>query len=295
MGMAASQCRLVLLTARKSDLELQGQEITQRKMMLSMQTEQIANDYTTALNSRKIMFNWGMNSSNGVIQKQDLTYAALTATNTATAPDARVTNSNGDIVVNSMDITQDPVLSKICYTTVTDPSITVDPTDPNSSSTKSVKIADIDSNGYIYSLSNAYGITSPDVGKRVICAQGQLSDQALFQNAIRQGTLIIQTCNSTDQSFVDSNNNTITYKQKQWSNLAWQGDASFSDDPDDANNAYAYAIYESKMARVEALDKQFDTQLNEINNQREACQTEIDSVNKVIDKNITTSFKIFQS
>lgn len=35
MGLAASQSRFLLLTARKSDLELQGQTINQQRMMLA--------------------------------------------------------------------------------------------------------------------------------------------------------------------------------------------------------------------------------------------------------------------
>ena len=41
MGLAASQARLLLLTARKSDLEYRAQQITNTEMILAMQTEQM--------------------------------------------------------------------------------------------------------------------------------------------------------------------------------------------------------------------------------------------------------------
>jgi hypothetical protein len=46
MGMAASQARLLLLTARKSDLELAGQQINQSRTQLANLTNQLFNTAT---------------------------------------------------------------------------------------------------------------------------------------------------------------------------------------------------------------------------------------------------------
>lgn len=48
MGMAASQARLLTLTARKSDLEFRAQQITNSEMILAMQTEVAAKEYSNA-------------------------------------------------------------------------------------------------------------------------------------------------------------------------------------------------------------------------------------------------------
>ncbi len=52
MGLAASQGRLLLLTARKSDLELQAQCITQQRLLLATQQETIADEYADATNNQ---------------------------------------------------------------------------------------------------------------------------------------------------------------------------------------------------------------------------------------------------
>ncbi len=52
MGLAASQGRLLLLTARKSDLELQAQTISQDRLLLSIQQEHIATEYSDAVNNQ---------------------------------------------------------------------------------------------------------------------------------------------------------------------------------------------------------------------------------------------------
>ncbi len=57
MGMSASQARLLTLTARMSDLELQAQQITNRKIRLSTDSQSIAEKYSNALNDKKLVFN----------------------------------------------------------------------------------------------------------------------------------------------------------------------------------------------------------------------------------------------
>lgn len=52
MGLAASQGRLLLLTARKSDLELQAQQISQDRLLLSIQQESIATEYAEKTNNQ---------------------------------------------------------------------------------------------------------------------------------------------------------------------------------------------------------------------------------------------------
>ena len=49
MGMSASQARLLTLTSRMSDLELQAQQIGNAKIRLSQKTAEAAADYNGAL------------------------------------------------------------------------------------------------------------------------------------------------------------------------------------------------------------------------------------------------------
>lgn len=56
MGLAASQARLLLLTARKSDLEYRAQSITNTEMVLAMQTEAVARKYSEAISNTCLFF-----------------------------------------------------------------------------------------------------------------------------------------------------------------------------------------------------------------------------------------------
>lgn len=72
------------------------------------------------------------------------------------------------------------------------------------------------------------------------------------------------------------------------------GTVALSDDQK-AQMADAERTYEGHLREIEAQDKRYDLELKNIDTEHNACQTEIDSVKKVIDKNIERSFKIFDA
>lgn len=52
MGLAASQARMLMLFARKSDLEFRGQTINQRRLAIAYQQAEMAQDLSEALSNR---------------------------------------------------------------------------------------------------------------------------------------------------------------------------------------------------------------------------------------------------
>lgn len=71
MGMSASQARLLMLTARKSDLEYQAQQITQAKLALAQKEEEIAVKHNNAIsNTEYVVVKSGT-------EKIPMTYAEL--------------------------------------------------------------------------------------------------------------------------------------------------------------------------------------------------------------------------
>ncbi len=90
MGLSASQGRMLLLTARKNDLEFRAQQISQRRLVLSSQLEQISTDYEEAMSNRvmhiKLMDTSGETASN---KEYNLTYAALVSGTVYSAENGR--------------------------------------------------------------------------------------------------------------------------------------------------------------------------------------------------------------
>ncbi len=77
MGLAASQARLLTITARLADNELRSQTINNAKMRLATQSSQASEDYVSALNNARLMFT--NTDANGLSQTQVLNFNNLTA------------------------------------------------------------------------------------------------------------------------------------------------------------------------------------------------------------------------
>ena len=56
MGISASQARLLSITSRMNDVEYKSQQISNTKVRLADEAEQVANAYTKALNKTKLTF-----------------------------------------------------------------------------------------------------------------------------------------------------------------------------------------------------------------------------------------------
>ncbi len=109
---------------------------------------------------------------------------------------------------------------------------------------------------------------------------------------------------SEDWLYSQFKNNTVSLEK--YSNTANNGnggfvsssvstDTSFVSTSDQNAITKATAEYNYEMGQVNAKDKRFDLQLKNIDTEHNAVQTEVDSVKKVIDKNIEKSFKIFDA
>lgn len=94
MGLAASQARLLLLTARKNDVESQMMTISNEKLALSRQSAEISQQYSNALNTQKLAW-----SSSG----DDVSYDLLMHPNkTVNTGQYMLTNtSSGAVILDS--------------------------------------------------------------------------------------------------------------------------------------------------------------------------------------------------
>ena len=197
MCLAASQARLLLLTARKSDLELRAQQITNTEMILAMQTEKIAQEYSNKISNKVTM----MQTSTDM---NDATY-------------------NQSVIMTYEEL---------------------------------IKAG--------YTLQYANGDAYDNEG----------NSTAWLQDQIQKGDIIILSATTGEEVGITGSSNFYQ---------------TYYTEDDDA----ATAEYESKMAQIQTKEKKLQIDLNQIENQQKACDTEIDSVKKVIEKNIERTFKTF--
>lgn len=272
MGLASSQARMLLLTARKSDLEYRAQMISQRKINLAMQTEALASKYSKSMANRTM--NFVFTTADGAAQTEKLSYRGLVGQNESAIGDYLVKTSTGKYVYsganqNEKDLDFVRIASKLAAA------------DGKSGDYEKYYGVDAegnrkvkDSQGLLKALQTAYA-------SKMTYVQGVQNDD-FFQDSLRNGGLFLEKADmSTDGT------------KSVYKNVSWSAVGTIQDVLDTTDDAEAEAEYESKSIVLSNQDKMLDLELNQIETQHKAIETEYDSVKKVIQKNIEVSYKIF--
>ncbi len=231
MGLAASQARLLLLTARKSDLEYRAQQITNTEMILAMQTEQIAREYSLKISNQAVFYQ----DPSGEQLSTCLSASTLLAMG---AGNYKIQERSGD------DKWYDWVAGGGFRNKKTGEIITQEE--------------------YDTLPENETGNYEP--------VKEDYSKLELIEG-LQNGTLKIVNAAGEDVTLSGNNNFYTGY---------------YTDD-----DAAAEAEYQTKTASIQVKEKRLQNELNQIETQQKACDQEIDSVKKIIEKNIERTFKVF--
>lgn len=350
MGMSASQARMLSLTARLSDLELQAQSISNSKITLANQSEQLSKTYETSLNQQKFkVFNsdsssyvdasaynlttydavstsdkqrfikdssgkvlvttavgsaydktknqnstsyylkngidsssyYGTAGSTGYKTVADFLKAELGYASKSDATSAGKTYNEDEVnYYTSLYSGKEEFLNSMGYTSAT---TSVQETDSNYTSLNG-------SNTYTYSAAATkyYSNVYDEIAKSGYDAPGDanMSDSSWLESQVESGSIYLYTYDNTGG----------TKGTGDWANVSWNaGDSSIEEVADTTGTTAAEAEYNAKLDGIQSQDKKFDMELQAINTEHQALQTEIDSVKKVINKNIETSYKTFNA
>lgn len=286
MGLASSQARILLLTARKSDLEYRAQAISQRKMNIAMQTQQLATDYSTAMSNRRMKFIYYADGQSGKTLEEDLSYRGLIAEGSTSAGDFLVKTTSGRFLITG----DDTVVNQASGMTQKQESMYV--------VAKKLAEADGSINKYYVTKQDGNGNEQKYLNRAALIQayQGQMeyvagaSNNSFFQSALRNGSFYLyQATNQQEVKQADGSKITTC----DYECVSWSGLSSINDAYDTSDDAAAEADYEAKSLVLSNQDKMLDLELQQIETQHKAIETEYDAVKKVIENNIKVSFKIF--
>lgn len=272
MGMSASQARLLSLTARLSDLEFQAQNISNSKIRLADEAEAASRNYSEALDKQKFTVK---SFSDGETRYIDATAYNLTHYHAVSDMDKQrfIKDSAGRVIVEDEVATAfDDVLQSggDLYMFLDSLGIIYDNTMEGYDSAKLLHYTNIyneiiESGGY-----NAPG-------------DDNLNDPEWLQAQVEAGNVYLAIWDDK------ANNEQGDFVEVSWTS----GDSTIQEKDDKIDLARAEAEYQTTNADIQSKDKRFDLQLKEIDTEHNAIQTEIDSVKKVLDKNIERSMKTF--
>ena len=214
MGLCASQARLLMLTARKSDLEFQTMQISQARMALAQNQETVAQKYTDAISNKKL----------------------------------QLRTSDGDVV----NLTPQSLMSAGYGFRF------------NGKDYKSYAEAKAD-------IDATFGASANKVG----------SDENVFQRYLMEGRITLLKPSEAEG------------EEDEYVELSVSGTNDIYEVYDTSDDAAAKAEYDAAMSKLQTKDKVLEMDADRIETEHNAIQTEIESVESVIKKNIETSYKTF--
>ena len=267
MGLSASQGRMLSLTSRLSDLEFRAQAIQNQKIRLADQSEAVSKNYLDALNAKKLT------AYNPETHTQmDASLQSLYTLNGVESNGKKrvIVDASGKTVVPASylneaknGLAEGKNINAIYYTT-------------EEKTEKNDKGDDVKTT---VQIPHSYA----DQGY-VACPAGKESDTEYLYQQLAAGNWFIKEYDEAGGPNHKGGWEEISYSS---------GDAQLMVMNDDFELAKAEADYEAAMDKIQQKDKRFDLELQTIDTEHSAIQTEMDSVNKVMDKNIDRTFKIF--
>ena len=325
MGMSASQARMLELTARKNNVEFQGQQINQERTTLANQSASLNSQlldlsvptvpsssdfsrtvYTYSMNGHDVSI--GAMSYNTADGTYDITGSYTTTGSASTSgialcSNAGTTSSPIYQVQNSEDTSSG--VTVLTAVNITDDTSTIDDDSEVAANIAALKIAFGTSSlsGTYYSYTTGgqtrYFSGTDLAASTASTADGLTTYRAVDEDAeIEQSTSIDSAiCTWSDSNRLESIT-TQDGEEYQVSVTTETDDAAY----EDAYNEYEYQqqLYEQQMdeinAQIEIIqsqDKTLELQLSQLDTEQSAISTEMEAVTKVIEKNVESTFKTF--
>ncbi len=283
MGLAASQARLLLLTAKNDALELQAQNVEQERLLLAQEQETIAQEYsdktTNTIYTCRVF-------ENGETQQQTMTLDSLAKAQTAGAGSASIiiADSNGT-----------PIVKATATATGDD--------DGNSTYEMSYEV---EVGGELRAFDDSLKKENPALYKyyqNVIEAMNVNGSNTPIQYGIANGSYQLWTQDNGDTDNVNSTSHIVSTVTNEAGELKVNDEFFVRKTPESLStvtsryytedDAAAQAEYNTAMAKVNTLDTRLENKLNQIETQKKAVEQEMESVDSIIQSNIERTFQYF--
>lgn len=292
MGMAASQARLMSLTARLSDLEFRAQAVQNDKIRLADLGTVASQKYSKALDQQVMKVYSTQKSAYSMASINNLTSYTKALNLDGTNSKYRYMETSSGKLLATQDLVD----------AVHRPETAAEAT-ANGHSTPQTVMKDKEDyiNDYVKGSGTNGAFTDDDKKTQAYKYYSDVYDKMASNNYelisdknANSAEFLTQQIELGNVYLAEYVSDAGTDGQGKFNEVSWDsGDATLDMDDDKTLYARAEAEYETTMASIEAKDKRFDLELTSINTEHSAIQTEIDSVKKVIDKNIERSFKTF--
>lgn len=285
MGLSSSQGRLLMLTSRLSDIELQQMIISQRQNQLAWKEAEAAKEYSEAMNNYKLVMK--VPDEEGERQNKDLTYSTLTQMGYL------VTDKTGNIYLEQKEVTVADKKAQLNAQLANTPE-----NETELREQLAQQLAELEGKSDDEVLGNEW--VDPEI-------EGLVIDQVNGTVTINGGTPIpIKNGNdflkNTSQLQSLLMNNVLAIKNTTDSTASLmsasellESNTDFEYVLDTSDDAAAESKHNYEMSLLSAKENMLEMDLAQLETQHEAVMKEYESVKELISNNVDRTFKLFSN
>ncbi len=283
MGLAASQARLLLLTAKNDALEFQAQKIEEERLLLAQEQETIAQEYSDK--TTNTIYTCRVTEGGETSQvTMNLDTLAQSLSSAASSTSIVIADANGDPIVRATATYNENEEYEMSY--------------------------EVEVGGYMVSLdelgdssSDQYNASLYKYYQNIIEQLNANGPDSTLQYGLSNGAYQLWVQDTSESANVDSTDHIISstgvvdgevtgndtfYVRKSLDSLSSVTSRYYTED-----DAAAKAEYDTAMAKVNTLDTRLENKLNQVETQKKAVEQEMESVDSIISSNIERTFQYF--
>ncbi len=280
MGLSASQARFLQLTARRSDVEYEAQQINFQRLQLADKLSAASSEYQDKTSNRKMVFSFNNGAGTTSV---DVTYQnyknymnqQMEGLSTSQEKMFLVSSSGNKLVVANEEERNAMIEKYTTYTPLAQNSSIA--TDENGNPLETITREDENGSNVTYLVNRQFNESD-------FMIVDNLDDTDLFQQSIQNGIYYFA------KQELNTETNKYVFKTESWETI---GGGAIGEEYNKSDDAKAEAEYKATNDKLQSMDKKLELKLTELETERNAIQTEIDSVSKVIDDNVEKSFNTF--
>lgn len=268
MGLASSQARLLTLTSRQHAIEYKAQKLEAEKLQLANDSDQVYKDYLTRLDATKIQYR--LVQPDGSTVFNNATFSKL-------KDEGFLFNVNGTIC-NNLDGVKEALKEQGIINLTAGDSYTL--------------LTSLIQEGYVVLMqrnldaSDAYQFDT---------TSGTLSYTDSIDNSDTWSYSITNNGSITSATTTNNNNKINVYNElyKSFGDTSVMTSTKLQEVSDEIGLKKAEAQYEADMSKINKKDARFDTELAQLETERNAIKDEIETLKTVAKDNADRTFKIF--
>lgn len=269
MGLAASQARLLTLTSRQHAIEYKAQKLEAEKLQLANDSDQVYNTYLNALDATKVQYRFV--NDDGTTAFSNATFGDLKNAGFLFSVNGTICNDLAGVKKALQDQKIVDLTAGDSYTLLTT----------------------LIQEGYVVVMEK-----NPEVSEyyKFDPVSGELKysdaiehdhdwNYTISQNGVKQG----DSTNNNKGEGVDVYNEFF----KVFSDTSVSTSTKLQEVSDEVGLKKAEAQYEADMNKINKKDTRFDTELAQLETERNAIKEEIEALKNVAKENVDRTFKIF--